>query len=304
MVFVLPFYTLKAQTPNPVCLELQSTLNLGSGGSKKAEVIKLQNFLRERGYLNSESTGYFGVMTFNAVKDFQRARGLQTVGNVGPQTRAEIKKTSCVVAVVTPAQNTTPVVKPSTQVAQVIAGVVKNDFPYLVENFSEWQKSWGTIKINPSGSMLMRSAEGETSVQAVLPKSNDWTDYRYTASVIVSNGNIMLVGRKLDDKNLLICAFSGNNVQIQQRIDDKIEVLDSVTIPEMASGAYFQKSLTVSMRVKGDTAGCSLLGSEDNVTYKGIDKKLIKGGIGIQSWYEAPGSAKIEVTRVTVEKVD
>ncbi len=58
------------------------------------------------------------------------------------------------------------------------------------------------------------------------------------------------------------------------------------------------------MKVKGDTVGCSLVGSEDNVSYTGIDKKLSKGGIGIQSWYSAPGSAKLELKKVSVEAVN
>jgi peptidoglycan hydrolase-like protein with peptidoglycan-binding domain len=297
-VFLVPFAY--AQGATTVCADIQTSLNLGSGNSKKAEVVKLQNFLRTQGYLNSESTGYFGQATFNAVKAFQKAKGLQVVGNVGPQTRAEIKKVSCVVATNSPVQNTAPTVKPAQQVAQAVSVIAKADLPYSADNFSEWQKAWGVVTKSETGSLLLKSSGSETSVQATLPKSKDWTDYKYTANVTVTNGNIMLVARKVDDKNLLICAFSGNNVQIQQRLNDKVTVLKSVTISEMSSSVYFQKNLSVSMRVKGDTVGCSLVGSEDNVSYTGIDKKLSKGGIGIQSWYAAPGSAKIELKNVSV----
>lgn len=300
-MFLVPFTY--AQGATTACTDIQASLNLGSGNSKKVEVIKLQDFLRTQGHLNSESTGYFGQATFNAVKAFQKAKGLQAVGNVGPQTRAEIKKASCSVAVV-PTQNSTPVVKPVTQVAQAVNVVAKSDLPYNADNFSDWQRSWGVITKTETGSLLLKSSEGETSVQATLPRSKDWADYKYTVNATVTNGNIMLVSRKVDDKNLLVCAFSGNNVQIQQRLNDKVTILKSVTISEMSSSAYFQKNISVSMRVKGDTVGCSLIGGEDNVTYTGVDKKLLKGAIGVQSWYAAPGSAKIEMIKVSVEKAD
>lgn len=294
-ILLVPFYVNGATA---VCTDIQTTLNLGSGSSKKAEIIKLQNFLKSQGYFSAESSGYFGPATFSAVKAFQKSRGLDAVGNVGPQTRAEIKKVSCTIAVAT------PVVKPTNQVAQVVAPVVKTDLPYYAENFSDWQKNWGVLTKTETGSILLRSSDTETSFHATLPKSKDWTDYKYTASVSVNNGNVMLIGRKVDDKNLLICAFSGNNVQIQQRLNDKVTTLNSVTIPEMSNSVYFQKSLTVSMRVKGDTVGCSLVGGEDNVSYTGVDKKLSKGMIGIQSWYAAPGSAKLELKKVSVEAVN
>lgn len=302
-IFAMPLYIVSAQNPNSTCIEIQTNLNIGNGGTRKSSIILLQNFLRSQGHLNSESTGYFGPATFNAVKAFQKTRGLQAVGNVGPQTRAEIKKVSCVVAVA-PVQNPAPVVKPVTQLSQVVSVIAKADLPYSADNFSEWQRNWGVTSKTETGSLLLKSADDETSVQVSLPRSKDWTDYKYSVNVTVTNGNIMLVGRKVDDKNLIICAFSGNNVQIQQRLNDKLTVLESVTIPEMSSSVYFQRNLSVSMRVRGDTVGCSLVGGEDNVTYKGIDNKLLKGGIGIQSWYAAPGGAKIELKNVSVEKLD
>lgn len=64
---------------------LTKYLNFGSRGS---EVMALQNMLIKRGYLRAQATGYFGSLTFKAVKDFQAAHNIAAIGLVGPRTRA------------------------------------------------------------------------------------------------------------------------------------------------------------------------------------------------------------------------
>ena len=65
------------------------TKNLGYG-SRGVQVIHLQTMLIERGYLRASATGYFGVLTFKAVRDFQKANYVPMTGFVGPCTRAAI----------------------------------------------------------------------------------------------------------------------------------------------------------------------------------------------------------------------
>ena len=64
-------------------------------GMENNNVLALQNFLYDRGYLKAKPNGYFGVGTFAGVKAFQKSLGLEQVGSVGPGTRAAIKKATC-----------------------------------------------------------------------------------------------------------------------------------------------------------------------------------------------------------------
>ncbi len=80
------------------CVIINNGLFLGasdrfmSGG----DVARLQNFLIARGHMNySGATGFFGTITFNAVRNFQAANGISAIGIVGPQTRAKIQALSC-----------------------------------------------------------------------------------------------------------------------------------------------------------------------------------------------------------------
>jgi hypothetical protein len=62
---------------------------------ENSSVLSLQNFLYEKGYLTAKPNGYFGVGTFAGVKAYQQSVGLPQVGNVGPATRAAIRKGTC-----------------------------------------------------------------------------------------------------------------------------------------------------------------------------------------------------------------
>jgi len=65
-------------------------LNIGSRGG---DVTQLQTVLIAAGFLMIPNpTGYFGKLTFAAVKLYQQAHGLPQVGNVGPLTRAQLNK--------------------------------------------------------------------------------------------------------------------------------------------------------------------------------------------------------------------
>ncbi len=78
------------------CVALSNDLRYRSRDAQtNGGVSDLQDFLQSKGFLNSEPTGYFGLLTFQAAKDFQRANGISPTGFVGPITRAKIKALSC-----------------------------------------------------------------------------------------------------------------------------------------------------------------------------------------------------------------
>lgn len=78
-------------TPTP-STTLYVTKNLAYK-SRGTQVVLLQRILIEKGHLETEATGYFGVMTLKAVKDFQRANNIVPTGFVGPLTRAALMRT-------------------------------------------------------------------------------------------------------------------------------------------------------------------------------------------------------------------
>ncbi len=63
-------------------------LSIGNSGP---DVAYLQTFLNQRGLLGLAPTGYFGLMTADAVMKYQKANGLPVSGFVGPLTRAKLQ---------------------------------------------------------------------------------------------------------------------------------------------------------------------------------------------------------------------
>jgi peptidoglycan hydrolase-like protein with peptidoglycan-binding domain len=69
-----------------------------SKGSENSEVLSLQQFLADGGYLLVKPNGYFGENTKKAVILFQKSQKIAGVGTVGPYTRSKIKEISCTVS--------------------------------------------------------------------------------------------------------------------------------------------------------------------------------------------------------------
>lgn len=74
------------------CTNLTKSL---ARGQENGEVLMLQQFLADGGYLTVKPNGFFGNGTVNAVKKFQIANGMSPVGTVGPATRGKVKEVSC-----------------------------------------------------------------------------------------------------------------------------------------------------------------------------------------------------------------
>ena len=86
-----------------ICVNLQNDLSRGTSDAQTAgEVSVLQIFLQSTStpgsttpYLTGDPTGFFGIQTENAVKQFQTDQQLLSSGYVGPLTRARIRTLTC-----------------------------------------------------------------------------------------------------------------------------------------------------------------------------------------------------------------
>jgi len=74
---------------NPVIARFDTDLKFGMSGEK---IVNLQNALKIKGFFNYSSTGYFGLITFLAVKNYQKSNGIISTGYVGPLTRSQLNK--------------------------------------------------------------------------------------------------------------------------------------------------------------------------------------------------------------------
>lgn len=103
VVGVLPVSQVGAQATTVATGQFVSNLTIGSRGT---EVVALQTFLENRGFLvmpAGVAKGYFGALTRSALAKYQAANGIApAVGYFGPITRAHVNNA---VVVVTPPNN-------------------------------------------------------------------------------------------------------------------------------------------------------------------------------------------------------
>ncbi len=84
------------QTVSSSCVDLSNNMRYRARDvNTSGEVSTLQDFLNANGYLSSEPTGFFGLATVKAVKNFQSASGFSPTGYVGPLTRGKINAMTC-----------------------------------------------------------------------------------------------------------------------------------------------------------------------------------------------------------------
>jgi hypothetical protein len=175
------------------------------------------------------------------------------------------------------------------------------ELPYETREFSNWQGTWGTVEVTPSGSLSLRAAADTAGAEAILPNTGNWSNYTYTVNVTVSNGDITLFARYADADNFIACNFRRNEVAVLKRENGKTEVVAAIAIPGISSEPYFIKNTWVSLRVRGKTVGCTALGGGgDNLAYT-LDELPSRGGVGIQTWFHAPDAATLELREVRVE---
>ena len=79
--------TINATTTEKDIVTINSNLKYGQ---RNSEIFALQDFLIDKGFLNGNSSGFFGLLTFKAVKAYQKSVGINPTGYVGLLTRQKI----------------------------------------------------------------------------------------------------------------------------------------------------------------------------------------------------------------------
>lgn len=76
-------------TKEPVINRFDTNLYIGCKGDA---VVNLQNALKIKGFFNYESTGYYGLITWNAVRLYQKTNEIKQTGNCYELTRGQLNK--------------------------------------------------------------------------------------------------------------------------------------------------------------------------------------------------------------------
>ncbi len=97
--FVAPINTHAVETtPSRLgCFKFTENLRFGDGyyNQKGGKVLELQETLKTAGYFHLTPTGYFGLVTFRAVKSYQKNYSIPQTGFAGELTRGSLRSNFC-----------------------------------------------------------------------------------------------------------------------------------------------------------------------------------------------------------------
>lgn len=83
--------------PRPACLKFTNAIRYKDNDTTKqtTHVRDLQQVLYDKGYLSVKPTGYFGMLTLKAVKQYQKENSIPQTGFVGEITRGMLRSDVC-----------------------------------------------------------------------------------------------------------------------------------------------------------------------------------------------------------------
>lgn len=161
-------------------------VSLGVGVINQVEVLKLQQFLFDQGYLKVTPTGNYLSLTKAAVQAFQASQNIEQTGYFGPKSRMaanSIVSAKNNVAKVPPAQvSDVSVSKMSNQTAAVFSGEVQGVM---------WQTTNYPTGVGVNINLLRKVSDVPAEYMLVRQIAKDTlNDGVHTWSKIVTDGNV------------------------------------------------------------------------------------------------------------------
>jgi peptidoglycan hydrolase-like protein with peptidoglycan-binding domain len=186
-------------------LRYQSRDNLTNG-----EVSLFQDFLQSQGYLSSEPTGYFGLLTLQAAKKFQSANGISPTGYIGSITRAKIASMGgCGVS----DKNTSTVAPTTEAVSQVVKDLIIKSVGSPANPESSFYPG---DKVTIVGSNLPASASvyiGSTAIQVQSNANGSNITFYAPATIAPGTYNLYVVGKATQSNMVQVKVMSKKTSQ-------------------------------------------------------------------------------------------
>lgn len=169
------------------------------------------------------------------------------------------------------------------------------------DNFKEyngWIREYGNLEME-NNNLKISSSETTTGASVFLDGSYFWGDYVFNTTIDwIKGSHISLAARFKDENDYVTCAFSDDNIRIEQKIAGKtrniVDKKNTYDIPK--------ENLRLGVSVVGDTVRCYVNGNEMAYAYY-LSPILGNGGIGIKTWDKELGNSEIKVKNVSVSEI-
>lgn len=299
-------------TIQAACPNLTTLLQKGRPANSRAEVVRLQQFLIDTGYLDlAQPTGSFGLMTHNAVIGFQRDNNLPAYGNVGAQTRAKIAQVCSGSGSTTTPTNTStaPAISLSASKTSVVPGEsVQVSWSAPAANYcsiranqyggdKDYNQNMYTYTLQETTLFTVTcvnaqgiSAQQQVTVE-VVPVSTARTAPTQSNVELrdLINGAVLTTGR-------FTVNWSGNNTPTYYNLRINNQTITNLTATTWSntplSLGLWQGSHTVSVQAC-NSYGCSPWPASSQASF------IVTEDTGVLAVSSAPTSVNVDITRLT-----
>ncbi|WP_394138176.1 cell wall hydrolase [Cytobacillus oceanisediminis] len=156
-------------------------------GSAGSEVTFVQDFMKKLGYFETETTGYYGPVTANAIREFQNDFGLKADGIVGGETANMIFNVDTMAHIVNGEARGESYEGQVAVAAVILNRIESNDFPNAISQVIYQRNAFTAINDGQ-----YRLLPGSSSYQAVKDAFLGWDPtggavYYYNPSLATDN---------------------------------------------------------------------------------------------------------------------
>lgn len=176
------------------------------------------------------------------------------------------------------------------RVLQELENSLPKDLP-LEDDFSTdkgWIVAWGDLQLGRNNFVLSAGPEN-TSASALLDGSQLWSDYSFDVTMDWQRGHALVLGDVVDSATYHACIFSPGEVRIQETQNGESKTLIQVKDPRVKYGG-----ITAGIRAHGSVIECTW----EFASIAEIYSRDFSGGVGVQTWDENKGQARIQVSSV------
>lgn len=154
-----------------------------------------------------------------------------------------------------------------------------------------WLPAWGSLE-RGRNNLVITADPGASSASTFLDGSALWDDYSFDAALTWESGHVLLLADVVDAKTYDACAFGDGVVRIQSTSSDETRVLAEARDERMTYGENVQ----LGIRVHDSVIEC--LWNYGSVVEAYERDRM--GGVGIQIWNPALGTAQLQVSAIIV----
>ena len=198
----------------------------------------------------------------------------------------------------------------SVTTSTAVAPVKKLEIPYSETNFTDdtnWQKTWGVMATDTSNFMDIESAADTSGGSAVLNNTDNWINYRVSATLDWLKGEtFMIIGRYADSGDYVACNLvrDPNNagavmIELEKFVNGNEATLqtgEDTNFPHEGNA-----NIAVSLSLQDSQATCSFDGHlVSNAVSGSYGVSPTPGTIGFSTWDPTLGNTEIVVKNISV----